>query len=327
VTGDVIIVGASVGGVEAAASLRSAGFDGRITLAGAEAHLPYDKPPLSKGLLTGRVQAREIGLRSEEWYQANDVRLLLGCRATGLDAASGRVLLANGHQVPAGIVVLATGAAPVLLRAMRVPGVHILRTLGDGLALATALAGAESTVVVGAGFIGAEVAASARASGREVTLVDADSLPFGRTVGAEVAGALLNLHAKAGIRIRYGTPVRAATAHQVELADGEILRADMVVAGLGVQRVTGWLADSPVALSNGISCDAAGQTSAPACTQSATLRPGSTPSLGSMSGMSNGPAPGSRPWRSRGASRELGRQPRCHPLTSGRTGTGRGSRC
>jgi 3-phenylpropionate/trans-cinnamate dioxygenase ferredoxin reductase subunit len=253
----VVIVGASVAGIETAAALRDAAYDAPITIVGDETALPYDKPPLSKGVLTRATPLAKLSLRPADWYASNDLQLVQGVPAVGLH--DGAVQLADGSQLHARDIVIATGA-----RARRLgEGAHVVRTLNDALELAPYLTAGSSVVVVGAGYVGAEVAASAHKNGAAVTVVESAELPFAHALGAEVALALRGLHAAAGVELRYGQPVRSIRPHRVELADGLTIAADVVVAGLGAVPNVGWLHGSGVELGDGVLCDAVGRTNLP----------------------------------------------------------------
>ncbi|GAA0559025.1 NAD(P)/FAD-dependent oxidoreductase [Actinomadura livida] len=256
-TGDVVIVGASVAGVALARTLRSSGFTGRVRLVDRETEEPYDKPPLSKGrleepvrLLT-RPEAERLGLE-----------LLLGVEATGLDTAARRLALSDGSRIGYGALVIATG-----VRARRSPwigpGVHVLRTLADARALHADLAQGGDLVVVGAGFIGAEVASTAIDQGCRVTLVDPLTSPPARVVGQSVGDRILTWHERAGVNLRLGRVVEAldqlADGISVRLDDGEVLRADHVVVGIGAEVDVDWLAGSGLHLEDGIACDPHGR--------------------------------------------------------------------
>ena len=261
--GRLLVVGASLAGLRAVEAARKAGFEGRITLIGSEQHLPYDRPPLSKELLNAAVPGVEAPLpyfRSEE-YLTNDlqVELLLGAPATGLDTAQHKVLIGD-RGVPYDALVIATGSE---LRRLPVAddlgGVHGLRSLEDALSIRSALDEGANTVVIGAGFIGSEVASSVRKRGLEVTIVEAMATPLTRAVGAEMGAALAALHERNGTSLMCGTGVKSVEGtglvERVVLHDGTVLEADLVVVGIGVSPCVQWLEGSGVALDNGILCD------------------------------------------------------------------------
>ncbi len=255
----VAVVGASLAGWSAAASLRSGGFDGRIVLIGDEAHAPYDRPPLSKAFLASDLEAGDLSLATSEALAG--VEMVLGRRAVSLDAAGRQITLDDGAEVSADAVVIATGARARNLRGAT--GVHTLRTLDDAIAIRTALAQAERVVVVGGGFIGAEVAATARSAGRTVDVVEALPLPMVEALGEEMAKVLVGLHADHGTTLHAGTAVHEVSASGVVLADGRELPADLVVVGIGVAPNVEWLAGSGVAVDDGVLVDSFGATSVP----------------------------------------------------------------
>ncbi|MPZ97551.1 MAG: NAD(P)/FAD-dependent oxidoreductase, partial [Propionibacteriales bacterium] len=203
-TGTVVVVGSSVGGVRTAQALRSEGFGGRVVLVGEESQLPYDKPPLSKQFLTGQWDADRVLLLTPEKAAQDDIELRLGSPATRLDVAERTVMLADGTSLSYDSAVIATGASarPSPWRADS--GVHVVRTLEDSSQLHAQLADGGPVVVVGGGFIGAEVAASARGLGHEVTVVDPLPTPIGRVVGPEIGQLFTELHHRHGVATRFG---------------------------------------------------------------------------------------------------------------------------
>lgn len=253
------IVGASLAANRTLRVLRRKGFDGRITLVGAEPHLPYDRPPLSKGFLAGTAAGDRVRLGPDDLY--DDVDLRLGTRAVRLWPSEQRVELDDGSMVEADDVVVATGATPRRLPGQPdLEGVFTLRTLDDATALRAAFDDAERVVVVGAGFIGSEVASTARELGLDVTVLEADVAPVVRGVGPVVGGALARLHHAAGVDLRCSTGVAGIVADGdrvagVELDDGSVVEADVVVVGIGVAATTDWLADAGLALDDGVVTD------------------------------------------------------------------------
>ncbi len=258
----IVVVGASAAGLAAVEGLRRLGFDGPLTLVGAEPHPPYDRPPLSKQLLAGEWEAERLRLRTPEALAALEVDLLLGRPATGLDRAARRVRLADGTRLGYDALVVATGLTPRRLPGTEgVAGVHVLRTLEDAVGLRAALRGAPRLVVVGAGFVGAEAAAVARRAGAEVTLVGDLDVPLADVLGRELGGWLAEVHRDNGVRLETGAVVRGVVteggrAAGVALADGRVLAADAVLLGIGAVPATGWLAGTGVPLADGVSCDA-----------------------------------------------------------------------
>jgi phthalate 3,4-dioxygenase ferredoxin reductase subunit len=260
VTSAAVIVGASVGGVHTARALRADGYGGEVVLVGAENALPYDKPPLSKELLAGRATAEGICLLTAEQAAEADIRLALGTAAVRLDTAERRVELADGSMLPYSDLVIATGARPRPSPWGEPAGVHILRTLEDSVDLGEDLRRGGPLVVVGAGFIGAEVAATARGLGVEdVTIVDPIPVPLGKALDVECATALAELHSRHGVATRFGVGVSGidpvGDRLAVRLTDGSELTAATVVVGIGVVPNVEWLADSGLRLDNGVVCD------------------------------------------------------------------------
>jgi NADPH-dependent 2,4-dienoyl-CoA reductase/sulfur reductase-like enzyme len=264
----VVIVGGSLAGVSAIDAMRSDGFDGDIALVGDEVHLPYERPPLSKELLCGEAALGDLELKSRAWFDENVSQLWLGRRATSLNARDREVLLDNGNVLPYDGLVIATGCAP-RLPAMNenVQGVHVLRRLEDCLALRTALRPGSRLVVVGAGFIGLEVAATATKMGVQATIIEMASVPLSRAFGEEVGNWLTDLHAEKGVTIRCGVGVESVDGgpgdYKLHLDDGALVSADSVVAAIGVEPATGWLRNSGIHLSDGVMCDAMCRTSLP----------------------------------------------------------------
>ncbi|QYN22029.1 NAD(P)/FAD-dependent oxidoreductase [Amycolatopsis sp. DSM 110486] len=255
----VVIVGASVGGVRTAQALRAQGHDGRIVLVGAEPHLPYDKPPLSKQFLAGAWEHDRLALLTAEEAAADGIELRLGVAATGVDPVARTVELAEGTDLGYDTLVIATGATARPSPWAAESGVHVLRTLTDGTGLRAALAEPGPLVVVGGGFIGAEVAATAHAAGREVTVVDPLPAPIARVLGDEVGRLVGDVHRRHGVETRFGIGVRAVSgrvgALDITLTDGTVLPAGTAVVGIGAVPAVEWLADSGLELDNGLVCD------------------------------------------------------------------------
>jgi NADPH-dependent 2,4-dienoyl-CoA reductase/sulfur reductase-like enzyme len=260
----VVVVGASLAGHATARALRQQGFDGRVTLVGDEAERPYDRPPLSKEYLAGTLDEEHLGLEAPGEDLGAD--WILGVRAVALDPATRTVSLSDGYAVTGDAVVVATGST-----ARRLPtsltGVHTLRGLADARALRADLVPGARLVVVGAGFIGAEVAATAHTLGLDVTVVEAAPSPLFRQLGAQLGPAVAGLHAVNGVRLECGIGVSGLTGHQrvegVALADGRVLPADVVLVGIGAAPAVDWLQSSGLDLSNGVVCNTRGATAAP----------------------------------------------------------------
>jgi NADPH-dependent 2,4-dienoyl-CoA reductase/sulfur reductase-like enzyme len=256
----VVIVGASAAGLTTAEALRRRGYDGTLTLIGNEPHPPYDRPPLSKQILAGTWEPEKVMLRNEQALDDLNAELLLGRAAVGLDAADRRVRLADGGTVGYDALVIATGVIPRSLPGAGLAGVHLLRTLDDALTLRTHLLARPKVAVIGAGFLGAEVAAVTRQMGLEVTVVDPLPAPMYRQFGERIGGLIAEMHRDHGVVMRCGVGISrlvdaAGRVVAVELTDGSVLDADLVVVAIGAAPATGWLADSGLPLGNGIECD------------------------------------------------------------------------
>jgi NADPH-dependent 2,4-dienoyl-CoA reductase/sulfur reductase-like enzyme len=267
-----VVVGGSLAGLRAVEAARRAGYSGTITLVGAEPHLPYDRPPLSKEFLTSAEAPGPTLLRDETTLRDElGVTLRLGTTATGLDL-DGKAVITDHGPVPYSGLVIATGASPrTLPGSAELSGVHVLRTLDDAVAIRAAIDAGARTVVVGAGFIGSEIAASARKRGAEVTVVEAMPTPLSRPVGEQMGLVLAGLHERNGTRLVVGVGVEGldgdgdgdGRVEAVRLADGSRIAAELVVVGIGVAPNTGWLAGSGLQLGDGVVCDETLATSAP----------------------------------------------------------------
>ncbi|MGI5373797.1 NAD(P)/FAD-dependent oxidoreductase [Streptomyces sp. CA-251387] len=260
----VAVVGASLAGLSAARSLRKQGYDGRLVLIGDELHRPYDRPPLSKEFLSGTLGEAELALETDD--EDLGAEWLLGVRATGLDHTRRAVVLGDGQTVQADGVVIATGAAARTLAGSEgLAGVHTLRTLDDARALRDELARGGRLVVIGGGFIGAEVASTAYALGLDVTVVEAAPTPLAGPLGETMGAIVSALHADHGVRLECGVGVKGLSGETrvdaVLLEDGRSIPADIVVVGVGARPNVEWLEGSGIALDNGVKCGADGRTS------------------------------------------------------------------
>lgn len=260
----VAVVGASLAGLSAARSLRQRGYDGRLVVIGDEPHRPYDRPPLSKEFLAGTLGEADLALeQDDEELQAEWV---LGVCATGLDRAERAVRLADGREIRADGVVIATGAAARTLPGTDgLAGVHVLRTLDDARALRDELARGGRLVVIGGGFVGAEVASTAYALGLDVTVVEVAPTPLAGPLGKTMGGVVSALHSDHGVRLLCGVGVKGLGGERrveaVLLEDGRSIPADTVVVGVGARPSVEWLQGSGIALDNGVKCGADGRTS------------------------------------------------------------------
>ena len=264
-----MIIGTGVAGARAAATLRGEGFDGRVVLVGGEPHLPYDRPPLSKQILQGTQSPSDIHLHPEHFYPGAGIDLRLGTEVARLLPGERRVVLATGEAIRADKVLLCTGGVPRRLDVLGsdLEGVHYLRSLDEALAIRAQLAGGASLVVVGAGWIGAEVAASARALGCPVTLLEVAPTPLSRVLGADIGNLYAQLHRDRGVDLLTGVGVARFggddRVREVVTTDGRTVPADLVVVGVGMEPVTGLAVEAGIAVANGIIVDECGETSAP----------------------------------------------------------------
>jgi NADPH-dependent 2,4-dienoyl-CoA reductase/sulfur reductase-like enzyme len=257
--GSVVVVGASIAGMHAAHALRREGFEGRISVVDIDGRTPYDRPPLSKQILAGDWEPDRIVLPAAS--EGLDLDWHLGRRAMGLDRIDRFVRLEGGERLGFDGLVIATGAAARWLpRTETIEGVHVLRSLDDCLGLRTALDdGPERVVVVGAGFIGAEVAATCRGRGLEVTLLEMADVPLERALGRRIGGVMADLHRENGVDLRLGVGVDGLEGTDrvegVRLADGTIIDAEVVVVGIGVTPSVDWLLGSGLNIDDGLVCD------------------------------------------------------------------------
>jgi len=264
-----VIVGAGLAGAKAAETLRAEGFDGRVVIVGAERERPYERPPLSKEYLRGEVERDTIFVHGEGFYADQDIELHLGRTAASLDTDIGQVGLDDGTRLRYDRLLIATGAEP---RRLSIPGealdgVVYLRSVADAEALRERLDRGGSMVVVGGGWIGAEVAASARQRGLDVTLIDPHAFPLERVLGTEVGAIYRDIHVDHGVRMLLGTGVQAfegsAAVERVRTIDGRVLDCDVVVVGVGVEPRTALALQGRVYVADGIVVDEGLRTSVP----------------------------------------------------------------
>ncbi|MGI5404985.1 NAD(P)/FAD-dependent oxidoreductase [Streptomyces sp. CA-135486] len=265
-----VIVGASLAGAKAAQALREEGFDGTLILIGEESERPYERPPLSKAYLMGKDAREQIYVHPPQWYAEHDIDLRLGTAVTALDPAPHEVTLADGSRLGYAELLLATGSSP---RRLPVPGADLdgvlyLRTVEDSDRIKDAFSSASRVAVVGAGWIGLETAAAARAAGVEVTVLERAELPLLGVLGREVAQVFADLHRDHGVDLRFGVQVAeltgsAGTVDGVRLSDGTRIDADAVIVGIGIVPNTGLAQAAGLQVDNGILTDERLGTSAP----------------------------------------------------------------
>jgi 3-phenylpropionate/trans-cinnamate dioxygenase ferredoxin reductase subunit len=262
----IVIVGGGLGAARTAEQLRRAEYSGSITIVSDEAHLPYDRPPLSKEVL--RKEVDDVALKPREFYDEKDIILRLGSAASSLDTAAQTVTLADGTVLGYDELVIATGLVPRRIPAFPdLEGIRVLRSFDESMAIRQHASEAQHAVVIGAGFIGCEVAASLRSLGVAVVLVEPQPTPLALVLGEQIGGLVARLHRDEGVDVRTGVSVAEVRGQghvdSVVLSDGTELTADLVVVGIGSRPATEWLEGSGVAVDNGVICDEAGRTSAP----------------------------------------------------------------
>jgi 3-phenylpropionate/trans-cinnamate dioxygenase ferredoxin reductase subunit len=275
----IVIVGAGLAGAKAAEALRGKGFDGSVTLVGDEPHRPYERPPLSKEYLAGKAERDSAFVHPEAWYAEHSVELRTGTAVTAIDRSAREVELAGGDRIGYDALLLTTGASPRTLPGTG-EGVHTLRRIDDSDRLREVLAGGGHLAVVGAGWIGLEVAAAARQAGLRVTVLEALDLPLLRVLGPEIAAVFADLHTAQGVELRLGTPIGSVTAKRVTLADGTAVDADAVVVGIGAAPNTGLAERAGLDVDNGVLTDAALRTSDPAILAAGDVANAQHPLLG-----------------------------------------------
>jgi len=260
----IVIVGASLAGLRAAESLRDRGFDGELTLIGDEPHRPYDRPPLSKQVLQGNWEPDQTFFRKKDGYDALALDMRLGVRAVSIDLRARRVALADGTFADYDRLIIATGARVRTLSAIAPrAGLLALRGLDDAIVLRRALMDAPRVAIVGAGFIGLEVAASCRARGLPVTVIESLPVPLSPIVGPTIGDMVAAMHRDHGVDLRTGVVVTDVLDESrvagVALSDGSRIDADVVVVGIGVTPNTEWLEPSGLTIDNGIVCNGFGE--------------------------------------------------------------------
>ncbi len=259
-------MGGGLAAARTAEQLRRSEYTGRVTIVSDEVHVPYDRPPLSKEVL--RKEVDDVALKPREWYDEKDITLRLGAAATRLDTKEQTVTLADGTALGYDELVIATGLVPRRIPAFPdLEGIRVLRSFDESMALREHASAARHAVVVGAGFIGCEVAASLRSLGVGVVLVEPQPTPLAAVLGEQIGELVARLHREEGVDVRLGVGVAEVRGRghvdSVVLTDGTELTADLVVVGIGSRPATEWLEGSGIEVDNGVICDEAGRTSAP----------------------------------------------------------------
>jgi NADPH-dependent 2,4-dienoyl-CoA reductase/sulfur reductase-like enzyme len=262
----IVLVGGGLAAARTAEQLRRSEYTGRITIVSDEVHLPYDRPPLSKEVL--RKEVDDVALKPREWYDEKDIVLRLGSAVTGLDTAAQTVTLDDGTVLGYDELVIATGLVPRRIPAFPdLEGIRVLRSFDESMALREHASAAHHAVVIGAGFIGCEVAASLRSMGVDVVLVEPQPTPLAAVLGEQIGELVARLHRDEGVDVRLGVGVAEVRGQgrvdTVVLTDGTELTADLVVVGIGSKPATDWLEGSGIEVDNGVICDAAGRSNAP----------------------------------------------------------------
>lgn len=262
----VVIVGGGLAAARTAEQLRRSEYAGPVTIVSDEDHLPYDRPPLSKEVL--RSETDDVTLKPAEFYSDNDITMRLGAGATAVDTAAKTVTLRDGAAVAYDELVIATGLVPKRIPSFPdLAGIHVLRNLDESIKLRREAGSARRAVVIGAGFIGCEVAASLRRLGVDVVLVEPQPAPLASVLGPQIGELVARLHRAEGVDVRCGVGVAEVKGEtkvgSVVLSDGTEVEADLVIVGIGSRPATDWLDGSGIALDNGVVCDSQGRTSAP----------------------------------------------------------------
>jgi 3-phenylpropionate/trans-cinnamate dioxygenase ferredoxin reductase component len=265
-SGGIVIVGGGLAAARTAEQLRRSEYTGPVTILSDEDHLPYDRPPLSKEVL--RSETDDVTLKPAEFYEENEITVLLGKGARSIDVAAQTVTLSDGSELGYDELVIATGLVPKRIPSFpNIEGIHVLRSIDESLALRQQAASARHAVVVGAGFIGCEVAASLRGLGVDVVLVEPQPSPLASVLGEEIGSLVARLHRAEGVDVRCGVGVAEVRGtekvEKVVLGDGTELDADLVVVGIGSHPATEWLDGTGIDVDNGVVCDDSGRSSAP----------------------------------------------------------------
>jgi NADPH-dependent 2,4-dienoyl-CoA reductase/sulfur reductase-like enzyme len=265
-SGGIVIVGGGLAAARTAEQLRRSEYTGPITIVSDEDHLPYDRPPLSKEVL--RSETDDVTLKPAEFYDENDITMALGKAARSIDVTKQTVTLSDGSELSYDELVIATGLVPKRIPSFpNIEGIHVLRSFGESLALREQAASARNAVVVGAGFIGCEVAASLRGLGVDVVLVEPQPSPLASVLGEQIGALVARLHRAEGVDVRCGVGVAEVQGtekvQKVVLGDGSELDADLVVVGIGSHPATEWLDGTGIEVDNGVVCDESGRASAP----------------------------------------------------------------
>ncbi|MDY6869173.1 MAG: FAD/NAD(P)-binding oxidoreductase [Actinomycetota bacterium] len=265
-SGGIVIVGGGLAAARTAEQLRRSNYSGPVTIVSDEDHLPYDRPPLSKEVL--RSETDDVTLKPAEFYRENDITVLRGAGAASLDTVGKKVTLTDGREIGYEELVIATGLVPKRIPSFPdLTGIHVLRNFDESLKLRKEAGSARRAVVIGAGFIGCEVAASLRKLGVEVVLVEPQPAPLASVLGRQIGELVARLHRAEGVDVRCGVGVADVKGQEkvqsVVLSDGTEIEADIVVVGIGSRPATDWLEDSGVTLDNGVVCDAQGRSTAP----------------------------------------------------------------
>jgi 3-phenylpropionate/trans-cinnamate dioxygenase ferredoxin reductase component len=259
-------VGGGLAATRAAEQLRRSEYAGPVTIVSDEDHLPYDRPPLSKEVL--RSETDDVTLKPAEFYEENDITVLLGNGARSVDTAAQKLILTDDSELSYDELIIATGLVPKRISSFPdLEGIHVLRSFDESMALRKEAGSAGRAVVVGAGFIGCEVAASMRGLGVDVVLVEPQPSPLASVLGQQIGELVARLHRAEGVDVRCGVGVSevrgADRVEKVVLSDGTELDADVVVVGIGSHPATEWLDGSGIDVDNGVVCDDHGRTSAP----------------------------------------------------------------